>query len=188
MLGSLASSPCQAPPAQGPEVLFSHGMIAERIETLAQEIAARHPEDLLVVAVLRGSFIFAADLLRALHRAGLSPDVEFMQLASYHEGRESSGHVTITKDIESDVAERDVLLIDDVLESGRTLAFARELLCQRGARQVFTAVMVDKPTGRAVPYEADFIGFTAPDRFLVGYGMDAAHKFRQLPYIGMLEG
>lgn len=168
-------------------VLFSAAEIAARVETLAAEIRAAEPRELLVIAILRGSFIFAADLLRALHHAGLSPSVEFMQLASYHSGMSSSGQVTIVKDIDNTVEGRDVLLIDDILESGRTLAFAKDLLVARGAKRVMTAVLIEKPTQRAVQFVADFVGFEAPNHFLVGYGMDVAHKFRELPFVGMIE-
>ncbi|MCA0400684.1 MAG: hypoxanthine phosphoribosyltransferase [Proteobacteria bacterium] len=173
--------------AQQIRVLFDESAIAARIETLAQEIMRAEARDLLVIAILRGSFIFAADLLRALHRAGLSPSVEFMQLASYHSGMSSSGQVTVVKDIDNNVEGRDVLLIDDILESGRTLAFAKDLLVARGARRVMTAVLIEKPKQRAVQFEADFVGFESPNHFLVGYGMDVAHKFRELPYVGMIE-
>lgn len=169
-------------------ILYDEGAIASRTRALAGEIAAADTRDLLAVAVLKGSFMFAADLLRALHGAGLAPQVEFVHLSSYGAGTESSGTVRIVRDIESDVAGRDVLLIDDILESGRTLAFARDLLLGRGASRVLVAVMLEKPGKRAVAMEADFIGFTCPDLFVVGYGMDAAHRFRELPFIGVVEG
>lgn len=168
--------------------LFDEACIARRTREMARDIAAGDPKDLLAVAVLKGSFMFAADLLRALHGAGLAPQVEFVHLSSYGAGAESSGTVRIVRDVESDVAGRDVLLVDDILESGRTLAFARDLLLARGARRVLVAVMLEKPGKRAVPMEADFVGFTCPDVFVVGYGMDAAHRFRQLPFIGVVEG
>jgi hypoxanthine phosphoribosyltransferase len=168
-------------------VLFDEAAIAARVEEIAREILAAQPRELLVIAILRGSFIFAADLVRALHRAGLAPSVEFMQLASYHSGMASSGQVTVIKDIDNKVDDRDVLLIDDILESGRTLAFAKDLLSARGARRVMTAVLIEKPVKRAVQFTADFVGFEAPDKFLVGYGMDVAHKFRELPFVGMVE-
>ena len=168
--------------------LFDETRIAERTRGLASEIAAASPQDLLAVAVLKGSFMFAADLLRALHGAGLAPQVEFVHLSSYGAGTTSSGRITVLRDIDSAVAGRDVLLIDDILESGRTLAFARDLLLGRGARRVLLAVMLEKPGKRTVPIEADFVGFTCPDLFVVGYGMDAAHRYRQLPFIGVIEG
>ena len=168
-------------------ILYDEDEIARRNSEIAGEIARVEPDRLMVVAILRGSFIFAADLLRAMHRARLSPEVEFMQLSSYRAGTVSSGQVTILKDVESDVRGRDVLLIDDILESGRTLAYAKDLLAARGARRVMTAVLIEKPGHRAVQFEADFVGFVSPDLFLVGYGMDVAHKYRELPFVGYIE-
>ena len=169
-------------------VLFGEDVIADRTAAMAGEIAAREPKDLLVVAVLKGSFMFAADLIRAMHRVALSPQVEFIHLSSYREGTASSGQVTILKDVTSEVRGRDILLLDDILESGRTLAFAKDLLMARGARRVLIAVMLEKPHKRAVAVDADVVGFACPDLFVVGYGMDVAHYYRQLPFIGVVEG
>ena len=127
------------------DVLFSAEQIATRIKSLAAEIAATKPKKLLVVPVLKGSFIFAADLIRAMHHAGLSPEVDFMILASYRAATTSSGQVDVLRDIESLVQDRDVLLVDDILESGRTLAFAKDLLAARGASSVKSAVLLHKP-------------------------------------------
>jgi hypoxanthine phosphoribosyltransferase len=165
-------------------VLFSEEEIARRIDTIAKEIAARRPHRLLVVPVLKGSFVFAADLMRAMFRAGLSPEVDFMILASYRDKTRSSGRVEVLRDIEADVRGRDVLLIDDILESGRTLAFAKDLIAARGARNVMTAVLLEKPGHLAADISADFRGFLCPDKFVVGYGMDMAHQFRELPFVG----
>lgn len=165
-------------------VLFSEAQIAARIAELAREIAAHKPANLLVIPVLKGSFIFAADLIRAMHHAGLSPEVDFMILASYRAGTKSSGQVEVLRDIETQVKDRDVLLIDDILESGRTLAFAKDLLSARGARTVMTAVLLNKPGHLAANLKADFEGFKCPDKFVVGYGMDMAHQFRELPFVG----
>ena len=172
------------------KILYDEAAIAKRIEALAIEIAAAKPQNLLVVAVLKGSFMFAADLIRALHRVGLEPHVEFIHLSSYLEGTVSSGTVRILKDIESSVRDRDILLVDDILESGRTLAFAKDLLVARGARRVMICTMLEKPGKRAVQIVADFVGFNIPDVFVVGYGMDVAHSYRELPFIGrvVLEG
>jgi hypoxanthine phosphoribosyltransferase len=172
------------------KVLFDEEAIASRIRGLASEVAAAKPKDLLVVAVLKGSFVFAADLIRALHRVGLEPHVEFIHLSSYREGTVSSGAVRIVKDVESSVRDRDILLVDDILESGRTLAFAKDLLAARGARRVMVCAMLEKPGKRAVQISADFTGFICPDVFVVGYGMDVAHSYRELPFIGrvVLEG
>jgi hypoxanthine phosphoribosyltransferase len=168
-------------------VLFDETAIARRNEELAQQVAAAAPENLLVVAVLKGSFMFAADLIRALHRSGLSPQVEFVHLSSYRAGTVSSGQVTILRDVESDVRGRDVLLVDDILESGRTAAFAKDLLMARGAKRVLTAVLLEKPGKQAVSIKADYVGFVCPDVFVVGYGMDVAHSFRQLPFVGVVD-
>ena len=166
------------------KVLYDELAIADRTEALAKEIAAANPKELLVVAILKGSFMFAADLLRALYRAGMEPQVEFFHLSSYLEGTVSSGAVKILRDIESSVRDRDVLLVDDILELGRTLAFAKDLLVARGARRVLICTMLEKPGKRAVPVDADFVGFVCPDVFVVGYGMDVAHCYRELPFIG----
>jgi hypoxanthine phosphoribosyltransferase len=168
-------------------VMFDADAIAARNRALAEEIRAAEPERLLVVAVLKGSFIFAADLIRALHGAGLAPEVEFISLSSYRAGTTSSGVVTILRDVESEVRGRDVLIVDDILESGRTLAFAKDLLAARGARRVLVCVLLEKPGKRAVSLAADFVGFTCPDVFVVGYGMDVGHAFRQLPFVGVLD-
>lgn len=166
------------------EVLFSERKICARIEEMAQDIAAAKPRNLLVVPILKGSFIFAADLLRAFYRVGLLPEVDFMILASYREATVSSGRIDVLRDIETGVKGRDVLFVDDILESGRTLAYARDLLAARGARRVMTAVLLDKPGKRVADMEADFRGFECPDVFVVGYGMDMAHAFRELPFVG----
>ena len=165
-------------------VLYPEEQIAARIKVLAQEVATRNPKDLLVVPVLKGSFIFAADLIRAMHHAGLSPEVDFMMLASYRDATVSSGSVEILRDITTSVKGRDVMLVDDILESGRTLAFAKDLLAARGASNVMTAVLLEKPGHLAANIAADFCGFVCPDKFVVGYGMDMAHQFRELPFVG----
>lgn len=169
------------------KVLFDAETIAARNAQLVEEIKATNPENLLVIAVLKGSFVFTADLLRAMHHAGLAPQVEFVHLSSYRAGTTSSGVVTILRDVESDVRGRDVLLVDDILESGRTLAFAKDLLAARGARRVMTCVLLEKPGKRAVNVDPDFVGFECPDLFVVGYGMDVAHSYRQLPFVGVVE-
>lgn len=163
--------------------LFDESAIADRVAEIAREIADSKPVNLLVVAVLKGSFIFAADLVRAMHRANLAPEMEFIHLSSYGGGT-SSGEMRVLRDVESDVKGRDVILVDDILESGRTLAFARDRLIARGARSVRVAALLDKPGRRKAAISADYVGFECPDRFVIGYGMDMGHKWRQLPYIG----
>ena len=168
------------------DVLFSEETIAARVDAMAREIAAARPDDLMVIAILKGSFMFAADLLRALHREGLEPQVEFMMLSSYGSGTTSSGIVKIIRDIDTDVAGRSVLIIDDILESGRTLAFAKRLTEDRGAKEVKVAVLLDKPGKRKAQIDADIVGISCADVFVVGYGMDAAHAYRQLPFVGVV--
>jgi hypoxanthine phosphoribosyltransferase len=168
------------------EIIFPASAIAERIDQLARSIADLGLERLLVVAVLKGSFVFAADLIRALHRAGLAPQIDFLSLSSYGEAASSSGHVRVVRDIEADVAGRSVLIVDDILESGRTLTYARDLISSRGARQVLTCVLLDKPVARPREIAADLIAFQCPDVFVVGYGMDLAHRYRELPFVGRL--
>lgn len=169
------------------EVLFSASAIARRNLELAKEIAARPMSDLLVVSVLKGSFIFAADLIRAMHDAGVEPEVEFIMISSYGTGQ-TSGEIKVLRDIDNDVSGRDILLVDDILESGKTLKFTRDLMISRGARSVAIAVLLDKRMRRVSQIDADFIGFDCPDSFVVGYGMDAAHAFRELPYVGVVRG
>ncbi len=166
------------------EVILSADQIAQRLDGLAGEIAALKLERLLVIAVLKGSFVFAADLIRALHKKGMAPEIDFLTLSSYKKSRESSGQVTILRDLDLEAGERNILLIDDILESGRTLAFAKDLLSARGAKKIFTCVLLEKQVPRAVAIQADFRAFICPEYFVVGYGMDVAHRYRELPFVG----
>ena len=169
------------------EVLFSASAIARRNLELAKEIASRDYEDLLVISILKGSFVFAADLIRAMHDSGLSPEVEFIFISSYGAGT-TSGEVKVLRDIDNEVKGRDVLLIDDILESGKTLRYTRELMLGRGAKSVSIAVLLDKHSRRQTELTADFVGFECPDYCVVGYGMDVAHAFRELPFVGVVKG
>lgn len=169
------------------EVIFSAEEIARRISEIAGKLHEVGMERPLVVAILKGSFVFAADLIRALHRTGMSPEVDFVTLSSYKAATTSSGKVEILRDIETDVEGRDVLIIDDILESGRTLAFAKSLITARGAKRVLTCVLLKKDVPRAVQIAADYHVFDCPAGvFVIGYGMDAAHRFRELPFVGRL--
>ena len=167
------------------EMLYSAAEIAARVDGLSEAIAGAMGSDITIVAVLKGSFVFAADLLRALFHKGVHPRVDFMTLASYGAGTEGQ-EVRILKDITEDVAGRKVLLIDDILESGRTLAAAKATLAARGAAEVRLCVLLHKPGKRRAEIDADYIGFETPDRFVVGYGLDYAHFHRELPYIGFI--
>lgn len=167
------------------DVLFSAEEIAKRNQVIAQEIAEKKPDKLLILPVLKGSFIFAADLIRALHSVGVVSTVEFITVSSYGAGKES-GDMKLLHDVDSDVTGRDILLVDDILESGKTLKFVQDLLKSRGAKRIFVAALLDKAMRRQANIEADFVGFSCPDNFVVGYGMDAGHAFRQLPFVGVV--
>lgn len=173
---------------EGIRELFSAEEIAARVDQLAADIAASEPQSLLAVIVLKGGFVFGADLARALAQRGVRLEIEFISLSSYGSRMHSSGEVRIVRDIEVEVAGRDVLIIDDVLDSGLTLKFARELMTTRGARRAAIAAMINKPEGRKVEIDADYVGFTCPDYFVVGYGMDAGHAYRELPFVGVVTG
>ncbi|MEM8772076.1 MAG: phosphoribosyltransferase family protein [Pseudomonadota bacterium] len=167
------------------QVLFDQNTIAERIDALAQEMAKDLPKEFLLAPVLTGAFIFAADLLRALYRHGADPLVDFVQLSSYGGARSSSGVVTLLKDFSVDVSGRHVLLVDDVLDTGRSLHFGKGMVEDRGAAAVKTCVLVKKLTGHAEDLGCDYIGFeAAADAFLIGYGMDDDGLKRGVPYIG----
>lgn len=168
------------------KTLFGAEAIAARVDRLAGDIAATKLDDPIVVAVLKGSFIFAADLIRALHRHGLHPEIDFIYLASYDGERISRGEVRVVRDVESDIRGRNVVIIDDIFDSGRTLAFAKASIEKRGAARVLTCVLVDKQVPRAAEIVPDFVGFTCPPVFVVGYGLDYRNRYRELPFIGEL--
>ena len=168
------------------KTLFSAEAIAARVDQLASDIAATKLEDLIVVAVLKGSFIFAADLIRALHRHGLKPEIDFIYLASYDGERVSRGRVRVLRDVESDIRGRNVVIVDDIFDSGRTLAFAKTSLVAGGAARVLTCVLLDKQVPRAAAIVPDLVGFSCPPVFVVGYGLDLHNRYRELPFIGEL--
>ena len=166
--------------------LFDEHEIATRVEELARMAVDRLPGNFVIVGLLIGSFVFVADFIRALHRIGCKPGVEFIRLSSYGLGRESSGNVRLISETEMDLAGRVVLLVDDIVDTGRTLLYARDLLRERKVANVFTCTLLDKPSRREVVINPDFVGFTIPDVFVVGYGIDYAHQYRQLPFIGTI--
>jgi hypoxanthine phosphoribosyltransferase len=167
--------------------LFDERDIAIRVEELARLTAARLPGDFVIVGLLVGSFVFVADLIRALHRIGSFPRVEFLRISSYGLGRESSGEPHVVGGSELNVAGRAVLLVDDIVDTGRTLLYARDLLLEKKAASVLTCALLDKPSRREVAIDPDFVGFTVPDVFIVGYGIDYAQRYRQLPFLGTID-
>lgn len=164
-------------------LLFDEAAIARRVHELAGDIATRLPPDLLIIGLLKGSFVFVADLLRALHAHGTAPQVEFMRLSSYGLDTMSVGEVHLLGDIPSDVAGRTVMLVDDIVDTGLSLSYAMTLLQRRGVERIATCALLDKPARRQVSVAIDFVGFTISDVFVAGYGIDYAERFRELPSI-----
>jgi len=165
------------------EILIDKAAIARRVDELVDDIAATESGNLVVIGILKGSFMFLADLMRGLHRHEIHPRIDFLTLSSYGSDTVSSGTVCIVHDIREEIRGADVLLVDDILDTGRTLAFAKQLLLERGAHSVRSCVLLDKQTHRAIEFEADFAGFAIADHFVVGYGLDYGNLYRELPHI-----
>jgi hypoxanthine phosphoribosyltransferase len=170
--------------------LLSAEAIRARVLELGRRIAADHPDavggpPLHLVGILKGSFVFLSDLARAVPRDVL---LDFVGVASYGAGTESSGAVRITKDLEADIEGADVILVEDIVDSGRTLRFVLDRMLARRPRSLKVAALLDKPGRRVVPVEADYVGFEIPDVFVVGYGLDHAGRYRNLPDIRQWRG
>ncbi|MFA5581885.1 MAG: hypoxanthine phosphoribosyltransferase [Paracoccaceae bacterium] len=163
--------------------LISAKAIAARIEALARDIADTfHDTDkLVVIGLLRGSFVFIADLVRELE---LPVEVDFLEVSSYGDATTSSREVRILKDLRGEIAGRDVLVVEDIVDTGNTLTRVVEFLRARQPRRLETIALLDKPSRREMPFTATWIGFEIPDEFVVGYGIDFAQRNRNLPYIG----
>ena len=163
--------------------MISAKAIAARVEALAKEIgtAFAGTEKLVVVGLLRGSFVFIADLVRELK---LPVEVDFLEVSSYGDAMESSREVRILKDLRGEVAGRDVLVVEDIVDTGFTLSAVLKLLAGREPRRLETIALLDKPSRREVPIRATWTGFEIPDEFVVGYGIDFAQRNRNLPFIG----
>ena len=166
-------------------VLFTEEELKDRVAEIAARIdkdyAGKEP---MLISVLRGSFIFMADLARAIT---LPCTVDFMAVSSYGSGTTSSGQVKITKDLSESIEGRDIIVVEDILDSGNTLSYLFQLLQARHPASVRLCTLLDKPSRRTKPVTADYTGFTVEDLFVVGYGLDYAEKYRNLPYIGILK-
>lgn len=161
--------------------VFTAEEIAERTRALAAEINRRYAgEPLLMVCVLKGAFLFFADLVRALD---VRPEVDFVRVASYGSGTSSSQHIQCTKDVEVSLEGKHVILVEDIVDTGNTVHFLGEMMKNRGAKSLAVAALVDKRERRTVPVTVDFAGFALSDGFIVGYGLDYAEKYRELPGI-----
>lgn len=167
------------------EVLISEEEIQAKIKELglklSEEYAGRTP---LVICVLKGAFIFMADLVKAIT---VPVEMDFMAVSSYGASTKSSGVVKIIKDLDVSVEGRDILIVEDIIDSGLTLSYLIELLRNRNAATISVVTLFDKPAGRTVNLEASYTGFVLPDEFVVGYGLDYAERYRNLPYVGVLK-
>ncbi len=167
------------------KVLYTEEEIASRIAELGARMYRDFKgKDPLFVSVLRGAFIFMADIVRA---CPVKSDVEFIAVSSYGNATTSSGAVQITHDIQQDITGRHLVVIEDILDSGNTLYFLKQYFLTKGAASVTIATLLDKPSRRVKSIAADYVGFEVPDEFVVGYGLDYAQKYRNLPYIGVLK-
>ncbi|ANZ59969.1 hypoxanthine phosphoribosyltransferase [Secundilactobacillus paracollinoides] len=148
---------------------------------LTEDYAGKRP---LVIGVLKGVIFFMTDLLREMD---LMADLDFIDVSSYHGGTASTGEVTLEQDISTDIKDRDVIIVEDILDSGRTLAYLKDFLEARQPRSFKVCTLLDKPEGRVVEARADYVGFNVPNEFLVGYGLDYQEFYRNLPYVGILK-
>ncbi len=168
-----------------PHVLFSRDEVEARVKELAAEIRKDYQGKCpLVIGILKGSFVFLADLIRFL---GLPLEVDFVRLSSYGRGRESSGRVRVVQGLCSTVKGRDVLVIEDIVDTGHTIAFLLDYLRKKRPASLRLCALADKPSRRQVPVNIDYVGFTVPNKFIVGYGIDWDEKFRYLPDICFVE-
>lgn len=166
--------------------LLGREQIQKRVAELGAEIARDYKDkSLVLVCVLKGSFVFAADLMRAIDLHNLR--VDFLGTRSYGEGTESSGVVQITQDLSRPIENEDVLLVEDIVDTGLTIAHLVDLLRVRNPRSVRVCSLLHKPARARIEVKVDYLGFTIEDRFVVGYGLDFAEKYRNLPYIGVVE-
>lgn len=169
------------------DVVLSEEDLMARVDALADQLAGRLSGEWTAINILVGATPFTSDLMKALARRNIHPVLDALWLESYRDERESSGRVVVRADIARPVEGRGVLLIDDVFDTGRTLAFARRHLLTKGAREVITVALARKPWAPEGEDNVDFHAFDAPGRFLIGYGMDDKGKYRGLPYIGALD-
>ncbi len=166
-------------------ILYSEEQLRQRVRELGAQITADYAgKEPVLASVLRGSYIFMADLTRAID---LPVTVDFMAVSSYGAGTKSSGQVEIKKDLSDSIEGRDLIIVEDILDSGNTLFYLMEILKARKPASIRICTLMDKPDRRTQPIVADYVGFTIPDAFVVGYGLDYDEKYRNLPYVGILK-
>lgn len=166
------------------DVMISEADIRTRVAELGRQITADYRDsgsEMVLVGLLRGSFMFMADLCRAIE---VSHEVDFMTASSYGSGMSSTRDVKILKDLDEDIRGKDVLIVEDIIDSGNTLSKVREILQLRGPKSLAICTLLDKPERREVTVKVEYVGFTIPDEFVVGYGIDYAQRYRHLPYLG----
>ena len=164
-------------------VFITAEAIQERVRALAQEIRADHADGVHFVCVLKGAFVFLSDLSRALPG---DCTLDFMAVSSYGQSTKTSGQVRLLKDLDFDLTGRDVIIVEDIVDTGLTLTYLQEILRARSPRTLRTACLLSKPSRRKIDVKVEYIGFTIEDKFVVGYGLDYAERYRNLPYIGVV--
>ncbi len=166
-------------------VLISKEALSQKVQEIGAQISKDYEgKNLMMVSVLKGSVVFMADLMRAVT---VPAEIDFMSVSSYGTGAKTSGVVKIIKDLDIELAGRDLLIVEDILDSGLTLSYIKKILMERGPRSIKICTLLDKPERRKADVFADYSGFEVPDEFVVGYGLDFAEKYRNLPYIGVLK-
>ena len=165
------------------DVLITAADIDVRVKQLAQEIHRDHPDGVHLVCVLKGAFVFLSDLARQLPSTAT---LDFMAVSSYGTSTKSSGQVQVIKDLGSSVEGRDVVIVEDIVDSGLTLTYLQDILRARSPRHLRTACLLSKPSRRKVDVKVEYVGFTIEDKFVVGYGLDYAEQYRNLPYIAVI--
>jgi hypoxanthine phosphoribosyltransferase len=167
------------------KVLVPEQELKARVQELGEELYEKFEgKNPLFLGVLKGSFVFIADLMRACQ---LKSDLEFIAVSSYENATESSGRVKINYDLQQDITGRHLIIVEDILDSGNTLSFLKQYFMAKGAESITIVTLLDKPSRREKAVYADIAGFTVPDEFVVGYGLDYAQRYRNVPYIGVLK-
>jgi hypoxanthine phosphoribosyltransferase len=184
LCGSVRAAPgATGTTAQGMQTLISREILQQRVADLAREISTDHPDGVHMVCVLKGAFMFLADLVRAMT---CEVTLDFMAVSSYGLSTRSSGQVRLLKDLDSGLEGRAVVIVEDIVDTGLTLAYLQEILRARGPRSLKTACLLNKPSRRLTDVSVDYIGFTIDDVFIVGYGLDSGERHRNLPHLAVV--